>query len=46
MGSEAEAAVRRYRMYINGEFVGSERGSHYPVSDPSTEESIAEVPER
>src|SRR5580704_17824450 len=44
MGSEAEAAVRRYRMYINGEFVESERGSHYPVSDPSTEESIAEVP--
>ena len=44
MGSEAEVAVRRYRMYINGEFVASERGSHYPVSDPSTEEPIAEVP--
>jgi betaine-aldehyde dehydrogenase len=45
MASEAKAAVRRYRMYVNGEFVESHRGAYFPVVDPSTEEIIAEVPE-
>ncbi|MCI0404063.1 MAG: aldehyde dehydrogenase family protein [Acidobacteria bacterium] len=37
--------MKRYRMYINGEFVDSQRGAWFPVFDPSTEEIIAEVPE-
>jgi len=37
--------MKRYRMYINGEFVDSQRGASFPVFDPSTEEIIAEVPE-
>ncbi|MGH9556662.1 MAG: aldehyde dehydrogenase family protein, partial [Terriglobales bacterium] len=37
--------MKRYRMYINGEFVDSQRGTWFPVFDPSTEEIIAEVPE-
>ncbi len=37
--------MKRYRMYINGEFVESRRGSWFPVYDPSTEEIIAEVPD-
>jgi betaine-aldehyde dehydrogenase len=45
MASEAKASVRKYQMYINGEFVASHRGSYFPVVDPSTEEIIAEVPE-
>jgi len=45
MAREAKAAVRRYRMYVNGEFVESHRGAYFPVVDPSTEEIIAEVPE-
>ncbi|MGH9746171.1 MAG: aldehyde dehydrogenase family protein [Candidatus Acidiferrales bacterium] len=44
MASEAKAAVRRYRMYINGEFVESHGGAYFPVVDPSTEEVLAEVP--
>ena len=45
MASEAKAAVRRYRMYVNGQFVESHRGAYFPVVDPSTEEVIAEVPD-
>src|SRR6266436_2503235 len=45
MASEAKATVRRYRMYINGEFVESQSGAYFPVMDPSTEEIIAEVPD-
>src|SRR5246127_256200 len=45
MASEAKAAVRRYQMYINGEFVESQSGKHFPVVDPSTEEILAEVPD-
>jgi betaine-aldehyde dehydrogenase len=45
MASEAKASVRRYQMYINGEFVESESKKHFPVVDPSTEEIIAEVPD-
>ncbi|HEV2175797.1 MAG TPA: aldehyde dehydrogenase family protein [Terriglobia bacterium] len=37
--------MKRYRMYINGEWVESAAGSYFPVYDPSTEEIIAEVPE-
>ena len=37
--------MKRYRMYINGEFVESKGGSYFPVVDPSTEEIIAEVPD-
>ncbi|MGB9405726.1 MAG: aldehyde dehydrogenase family protein, partial [Candidatus Acidiferrales bacterium] len=44
MASEAKVAVRRYRNYINGEWTESESGSVFPVIDPSTEETIAEVP--
>jgi betaine-aldehyde dehydrogenase len=45
MASEAKVAVKRYRMFIGGEFTESHRGAHFPVVDPSTEEIIAEVPE-
>ena len=37
--------MKRYRMYINGEWVESRMGSYFPVVDPSTEEIIAEVPD-
>jgi len=45
MASEAKATVRRYRMYIGGEFVESQSGKYFPVVDPSTEEILAEVPD-
>jgi betaine-aldehyde dehydrogenase len=45
MASEAKTAVRKYQMYINGEFVASHKNAVFPVYDPSTEEVIAEVPE-
>src|ERR1700720_2736374 len=44
MASEAKATVRRYRMYINGEFVESQSGKYFPIIDPSTEDVLAEVP--
>src|SRR5581483_1391532 len=37
--------MKRYRMYINGQFVESRGGAWLPVYDPSTEEIIAEVPD-
>jgi betaine-aldehyde dehydrogenase len=37
--------MKRYRMYINSEFVESRRGAYFAVVDPSTEEIIAEVPD-
>ncbi len=37
--------MKRYRMYIGGEWVESTRGAYFPVVDPSTEEIIAEVPD-
>ncbi len=37
--------MKRYRMYIKGEWVESFRKAYFPVYDPSTEEVIAEVPE-
>jgi betaine-aldehyde dehydrogenase len=45
MASEAKATVRRYRMYINGEFVESQSGKYFPIIDPSTEDVLAEVPD-
>src|SRR6202789_504072 len=45
MASEAKPGIRRYRMYINGEFVESAGKKYFPVIDPSTEEIIAGVPE-
>ena len=37
--------MNRYRMFVNGEWIESYRGSYFPVYDPSTEEIIAEVPD-
>jgi betaine-aldehyde dehydrogenase len=45
MATEAKAAVRRYRMFINGEWAEADGGKYFPVIDPSTEEIIAEVPD-
>src|SRR5579864_6761612 len=45
MAGEAKATVRRYQMFVNGEFVESQRGKYFPVVDPSTEEILAEVPD-
>ena len=32
MASEAKAAVRKYQMYINGEFVESQSGKYFSGS--------------
>jgi betaine-aldehyde dehydrogenase len=45
MASEAKPAVRRHKMYVNGEWIGAASGKVLPVVDPSTEEIIAEVPD-
>jgi betaine-aldehyde dehydrogenase len=45
MATEAKAAIRKYRMFINGEWAESDSGKYFPVIDPSTEEIIAQVPE-
>src|ERR1700741_4168894 len=45
MASEAKATVRRYRIYINGEFVESQSGKYFPIIDPSAEEILAESPD-
>jgi len=45
MATEAKAAIRRYRMFVNGEWVEANGGKYFPVVDPSTEEIIAEVPD-
>jgi len=37
--------MKRYRMYMNGEWVEGNRGTYFPVYDPSTEDVIAEVPD-
>ena len=37
--------MKRYKLYINGEFVEGHSGKLLPVYDPSTEEAIAEVPD-
>lgn len=43
--AKSKTAARKYKMYINGEFVEARSGAVFPVYDPSTEEVIAEVPE-
>ncbi|MFY9527573.1 MAG: aldehyde dehydrogenase family protein [Candidatus Acidiferrales bacterium] len=45
MATSVQTNTRKYRMYVNGEWVESRRGSYFPVIDPATEEIIAEVPE-
>jgi betaine-aldehyde dehydrogenase len=45
MASDAKIAVRRHKMYVNGEWVEAASGKVLPVVDPSTEEIIAEVPD-
>src|SRR3984893_15963796 len=45
MASEAKPSIRRYQMYINGEFVESANKKYFPVVDPSTEEVMADIPE-
>ena len=37
--------MKRYRMYMNGEWVEGNRSAYFPVYDPSTEDVIAEVPD-
>jgi betaine-aldehyde dehydrogenase len=37
--------MRRFAIFINGEFVESKSGKYFPVFDPSTEEPIAEAPD-
>jgi betaine-aldehyde dehydrogenase len=37
--------VKRYPMYVNGQFVAAKCEKWFPVYDPSTEEVIAEVPD-
>jgi betaine-aldehyde dehydrogenase len=37
--------VKRYPMYVNGQFVPARSGKWFPVYDPSTEEVIAEAPD-
>ena len=37
--------MKRYRNYVNGEWLESASGKYFPVVDPSTEEIIAEVPD-
>ena len=39
-----EVSTRRYRIFINGEFVQSSSSSIIPVINPATEEVISEVP--
>ena len=43
--AKSKAGARKYKMYINGEFVEAHSGGVFPVYNPSTEEIIAEVPE-
>jgi betaine-aldehyde dehydrogenase len=44
-GTKGSSAAKKYKMYINGEFVAGHRGTYFSVVDPSTEEVIAEVPD-
>jgi (Z)-2-((N-methylformamido)methylene)-5-hydroxybutyrolactone dehydrogenase len=37
--------MKRYKMYINGEWVESQRNRVFPVMDPASEEAIAEAPD-
>ncbi len=44
-GTKGSAAAKKYKMYINGEFVEGHRRTYFSVVDPSTEQVIAEVPD-
>ncbi len=37
--------MKRYKMFVNGEWVEGGRKAYFPVYDPSNEEIIAEVPD-
>ena len=37
--------MKRYPMYVNGQFVPAKSGKWFPVYDPATEEIIAEAPD-
>jgi len=37
--------VKRYPMYVNGQFVAARGGKWFPVYDPATEEVMAEAPD-
>ena len=37
--------MKRYAMYVNGQFVPAKSGKWFPVYDPATEEVIAEAPD-
>ncbi len=37
--------MKRYLMYINGQFVPARSGKWFPVYDPATEDVLAEVPD-
>jgi len=37
--------MKRYKMFVNGEWVEGHRKGYFPVYDPSNEEIIAEVPD-
>ena len=43
--ASSSVAPRKYRMYINGQFVEGHLRAFFPVYDPSTEQVIAEVPD-
>jgi betaine-aldehyde dehydrogenase len=45
MATSVQSNTRKYRMYVNGEWTESRRGSYFPVFDPASEEIIAEVPD-
>ena len=42
--STAQTSIRRYQMFINGEFVPNSSSSMISVINPATEEVISEVP--
>jgi betaine-aldehyde dehydrogenase len=44
-GAKSSASAKKYKMYINGEFVEGHRRIYFSVVDPSTEQVIAEVPD-
>jgi betaine-aldehyde dehydrogenase len=45
LAGATQGKIRRYKMYINGEWVESGTEKVLPVLDPSSEQVIAEVPE-
>ncbi|HMD31703.1 MAG TPA: aldehyde dehydrogenase family protein, partial [Candidatus Acidoferrales bacterium] len=40
-----EGFLKRYQMYVDGQFVAARGGKWFPVYDPATEEVIAEAPD-